>query len=74
MTLAASQPNQAGFYWFHYDNRSSHVHFKVFITVVPVQPRTSQIGGKFLVWWLNRLIPLEQVPKGVWNGPITDLR
>ena len=31
MTLATPRPDQAGFYWFRYDNLSSHVHFKVFL-------------------------------------------
>jgi len=39
-----------------------------------MQPKASQIGGKFLVRWLNQLVPLELVPEGLWRGPITDLR
>ncbi len=74
MTPAALQPDQAGFYWFRYDDLSSHVHFQVMIEVIQMQPKASQIGGRFLVRWLNQLVPLEQVPKGLWDGPITDLR
>jgi hypothetical protein len=54
MTLATTPPNQAGFYWFRYDDLSSHVHFKVLLQVI-------------------QLIPLEQVPAGLWRGPIRDL-
>jgi hypothetical protein len=74
MTLTAPQPEQAGFYWYRYDDLSSHRYFKVLVEVIQMQPQTTQIGGKFLVWWLNRLVPLEQVPAGRWRGPIRDLR
>jgi hypothetical protein len=70
MTLAAPQPDQAGFYWFRYDDLSSRVHYKVLVEVIQMQPKPTEIGGKFLVWWLNRLVPLEQVPPGLWRGPI----
>lgn len=73
MTLA-TPPNKAGFYWFRYDDLPSHVHFKVLTEVIQMQPKASQIGGKFLVRWLNQLVPLELVPEGLWRGPITDLR
>jgi len=69
----ARPPDKAGFYWFRYDNLSSHVHFNVLIEVVQVQPQPSEIGGKFLVRWMNQIVPLEQVPEGLWRGPITDL-
>lgn len=73
MTIAPSKPQQAGMYWFRYDDLSSHVSYKVLIEVIQMQPRATEIGGKFLVWWMNRLVPLEQVPPGRWRGPITDL-
>ena len=74
MTLATPTPDQAGFYWFRYDNLASHVHFKVLLQVIQVQPKATEIGGQFLVRWFNQLIPLEQVPEGLWRGPIRDLR
>jgi hypothetical protein len=73
MPILPPQPQQAGLYWFRYDDLSSHVSFKVLIPVVQMQPTATEIGGKFLVWWLNRLVPLEQVPAGLWRGPIRDL-
>jgi hypothetical protein len=74
MTLTTPPPDQAGFYWFRYDNISAHVHFKVLLQVIQMQPKATEIGGKFLVRWFNQLIPLEQVPEGLWRGPIRDLR
>jgi hypothetical protein len=73
MTLATTPPNQAGFYWFRYDDLSSHVHFKVLLQVIQMQPKPTEIGGRFLVRWFNQLIPLEQVPAGLWRGPLRDL-
>lgn len=73
MTLA-TPPDQAGFYWFRYDNLSSNVHFNVLLQVIQMQPKPSKIGGKFLVRWMNQLVPLEQVPEGLWRGPIMDMR
>jgi hypothetical protein len=74
MTLATPRPDQAGFYWFRYDNLSSDVHFKVLLQVIQMQPQATEIGGKFLVRWFNQLVPLEQVPQGLWRGPLRDLR
>jgi hypothetical protein len=74
MTTAAPRPEQAGFYWFRYDDLTSQLHFKVLLEVIQMQPRPTEIGGKFLVRWFNRLVPLEQVPDGLWRGPIRDLR
>jgi hypothetical protein len=57
-------PDKAGFYWFRYDNLSSRVHYRVLLEVVQMQP----------VRWMNQLVPLEQMPEGLWRGPIADLR
>ena len=59
MTLATPPPDQAGFYWFRYDNLSSHVHFKVLLEVIQMQPKATEIGGKFVVRWFNQLVPVE---------------
>lgn len=67
-------PDKAGFYWFRYDNLSSKVHYKVLLEVVQMQPQPTEIGGKFVVRWMNQLVPLEQMPEGLWRGPIADLR
>lgn len=48
MTIV-TPPDKAGFYWFRYDNLSSHAHFNVLIEVIQMQPKPSEIGGKFLV-------------------------
>ena len=69
--FAASRPNQAGFYWYRYDNKSD-LSFVVLTEVIQMQPKVTHIGGKFLVRWLNQLIPLEQVPAGRWSGPTKD--
>lgn len=74
MTATAPRPDQAGFYWFRYDNLSARRHFQVLIEVIQMQPHATEIGGKFLVRWFNQLVPLERVPEGQWRGPITDLR
>ena len=73
MTVA-TPPDQAGFYWFRYDNLASHVHFNVLLQVIQMQPRPTEIGGQFVVRWGNQLVPLEQVPQGLWRGPVKDLR
>ena len=67
-------PDKAGFYWFRYDNLSSNVHYKVLLEVVQIQPQRTEIGGKFVVRWMNQLVPLEYMPEGLWRGPIADLR
>jgi hypothetical protein len=67
-------PDKAGFYWFRYDNLSSRVHYRVLLEVVQMQPQPTEIGGKFVVRWMNQLVPLEQMPEGLWRGPIADLR
>ena len=67
-------PDKAGFYWFRYYNLSSRVHYKVLLEVVQMQPQPTEIGGKFVVRWMNQLVPLEQMPEGLWRGPIADLR
>lgn len=74
MTLATTPPTQAGFYWFRYDNLASRTHFKVLLQVIQMQPKATDIGGQFVVRWFNQLIPLEQVPEGLWRGPVRDLR
>ena len=73
MTLA-TPPNEAGFYWFRYDNLSSHIHFNVLLQVIQMQPKPTEIGGKFVVRWFNPRKPLEQGPEGLLRGPIRDLR
>ena len=67
-------PDKAGFYWFRYDNLSSRVHYRVLLEVVQMQPQPTEIGGKFVVRWMNQLVPLEQMPEGLLRGPIADLR
>jgi hypothetical protein len=73
MSLAVP-PDQAGFYWFRYDNLSSRVHFNLLLQVIQMQPKPTEIGGQFVVQWGNQLVPLEQVPPGLWRGPLKDLR
>ena len=65
-------PDKAGFYWFRYDNLSSNIHYKVLLEVVQIQPQPTEIGGKFVVRWMNQLVPLEYMPEGLWRGPIAD--
>jgi len=46
----------------------------VLLQVIQMQPKATEIGGKFVVRWFNQLVPLEQVPEGLWRGPVRDLR